>query len=86
MESLLKTKKYAIPIVVIEPYVLAGIAVTYFTSGRFRLNNHAPAISTVADQEQALAGGKINFPVSLVGGGPAADTGGREDQLPCRHI
>ena len=64
VESLLKTKKYAIPIVVIQPYVLAGIAVTYFTSGRFRLDNHAPAISTVADQEQALAGGKINLPVA----------------------
>jgi hypothetical protein len=64
VESLLKTKKYAIPIVVIQPYVLAGIAVTYFTSGRFKLDNHAPAISTVADQEQALAGGKINFPVA----------------------
>jgi hypothetical protein len=57
VESLLKTKKYAIPIVVIQPYVLAGIAVTYFTSGRFKLDNKAPSIASVADQEQALANG-----------------------------
>jgi hypothetical protein len=63
VESLLKTKKYAIPIVVLNPYFLAGIAVTYFTSGRFKLNNNAPTISAAADQEQALVNGKINFPV-----------------------
>lgn len=61
VESLLKTKKYALPIVVINPYVLAGIAVTYLTSGRFDMAKHAPVIPVLA-QEQALAGGKIEAP------------------------
>src|ERR1700678_2958780 len=34
VESLLKTMKYAVPIAVFQPYFLAGIAVTYLTSGR----------------------------------------------------
>jgi hypothetical protein len=54
VESLLKTKKYAVPIVVLHPYFLAGIAVTYFTNGRFRIENKAPVIP-LADQEQALS-------------------------------
>ena len=56
VESLLKTKKYAVPIVVIHPYLLAGIAVTYLTNGRFRIENKAPVIP-VAEQEQALSNG-----------------------------
>lgn len=54
VESLLKTKKYAVPIVVLHPYFLAGIAVTYFTNGRFRIENKAPVIP-LADQEQAMS-------------------------------
>jgi hypothetical protein len=57
VESLLKTKKYAVPIAVFHPYVLAGIAVTYLTNGRFDFAKNAPEIS-VTDQEQALVNGK----------------------------
>ena len=53
VESLLKTKKYALTIAVLEPYFLAGIAATYLTTGRFLLSNHAPSIP-VMDQEQAF--------------------------------
>lgn len=63
VESLLKSKKYAIPIVVLQPYVLAGIAVTYLTSGRFKLAKNAPSIA-VMDQEQAMVGGKIDFAIN----------------------
>jgi hypothetical protein len=35
LESLLKTKKYALPIVVGHPYFLVGIAVTYLVNGPF---------------------------------------------------
>lgn len=57
VESLLKTKKYAVPMAVLHPYILAGIAVTYLTNGRFDLSKNAPVIA-VADQEQALLSGK----------------------------
>ncbi len=57
VESLLKTKKYALPIAVLNPYVLAGIAVTYLTNGRFELAKNAPVIP-VAEQEQLLSGVK----------------------------
>jgi len=57
VESLLKTKKYALPIAVFHPYFLAGIAVTYLTNGRFDFAKNAPEI-LVTDQEQALVSGK----------------------------
>jgi hypothetical protein len=62
IESLLKTKKYAIPIVVFHPYFLAGIAVTYLTSGRFELAKNGTPVP-VMDQEQMLVNGKITTPV-----------------------
>jgi hypothetical protein len=62
VESLLKTKKYAIPIAVLNPYVLAGIAVTYLTNGRFNFAKNAPVIP-VMNQEQILAGDKPDAPV-----------------------
>jgi hypothetical protein len=57
VESLLKTKKYALPIAVFHPYFLAGIAVTYLTNGRFEFAKNAPEIA-VTDQEQTLVSGK----------------------------
>jgi hypothetical protein len=59
VESLLKTKKYAVPIAVLNPYVLAGIAVTYLISGRFEIATHAPVVPVLA-QEQTLASGRID--------------------------
>jgi hypothetical protein len=62
VESLLKTKKYAVPIAVLNPYVLAGIAVTYLTRGRFAIAKDAPVIPVLA-QEQTLARGRVEAPV-----------------------
>lgn len=56
VEALLKTKKYLVPIAVFHPYVLAGIAATYLTRGRFDLAKHAPVIP-VTDQAKAFVGG-----------------------------
>jgi hypothetical protein len=67
VESLLVTKKYAVPIAVFHPYVLAGIAVTYLTNGRFEFAKNVPVIP-VMDQEQALFAGKSD--VSLEGADP----------------
>jgi hypothetical protein len=65
VESLLKTKKYAIPIVVLNPYVLAGIAVTYLTNGRFAIAKHASVVP-VAEQEQALLREKVTLPADTL--------------------
>jgi len=61
VEALLKTKKYAIPIAVLNPYVLAGIAVTYLTNGRFELEKNALVVP-VMEQEQMLLGGRVSVP------------------------
>lgn len=61
IESLVKTKKYAVVIGALNPYLLAGLAIDYLKNGRFRLENHAPVIP-VAEQEQMLANGKIGPP------------------------
>ena len=66
VESLLKTKKYAVPIAVVNPYVLAGIAVTYLTRGRFEIAKHAPIVPVLA-QEQSLVSGRIDVPVKTAG-------------------
>ena len=60
VESLLKTKQYAVPIAVFHPYVLAGIAVTYLTNGRFEFAKKTPEIP-VTDQEQTLVSGKADI-------------------------
>jgi hypothetical protein len=67
VESLLKTKKYVIPIAALNPYVLAGIAVTYLTNGRFELAKNAPIVP-VLEQEQMLAGGKAEEPITTIWG------------------
>jgi len=63
VESLLKTKKYFVPIAVINPYVLAGLAVTYLTNGRFALAKNAPVIP-VMEQEQMLTGVRAQEPIT----------------------
>ena len=65
VESLLKTKKYAIPIVVFHPYVFAGIALTYLTTGRFELAKHGSVVS-IADQEETLVRGTMASPLETV--------------------
>ena len=65
VESLLKTKKYAVPIAILNPYVLAGIAVTYLTNGRFEFAKNAPVVA-VMDQEQMLIGSKPDTPAKVL--------------------
>jgi hypothetical protein len=57
LESLVKTKGYVVPIAILQPYVMVGIAVTYLTSGRFNLAKNAPVIP-VMDQVSTLVSGK----------------------------
>jgi hypothetical protein len=65
VESLLKTKKYAVPIGVFHPYFLAGIAVTYLTNGRFEFAKNAPVIPVI-DQEDALVSGKSDVSIKTL--------------------
>jgi hypothetical protein len=59
VEALLKTKKYLVPITVFHPYVMAGIALTYLTRGRFDLAKNAPVIP-VTDQARTFVAAKPN--------------------------
>jgi hypothetical protein len=58
VEALLKTKKYVVPIAILNPYFAVGIAITYVTRGRFEMAKHAPVIP-VMDQAQTLESGEI---------------------------
>jgi hypothetical protein len=58
LESLVKTKGYVVPIAVLQPYVMLGIAVTYLVNGRFDLAKNAPVIP-VMDQVNTLVSGKL---------------------------
>jgi len=42
-ESLVKSKKYVIPMAVLTPHILGTVAVAYLVDGRFRLPKEAPA-------------------------------------------
>ena len=57
LESLVKTKGYVVPIAILQPYVMVGIAATYLTSGRFQLAKNSPVIP-VMDQVSTLVSGK----------------------------
>lgn len=56
-EAILR-KKYVIPIAFLQPYCAAGLAVTYFTGGRFNPNKNAVAldqadlVSSLVDQRE----------------------------------
>jgi hypothetical protein len=51
-EAILR-RKYVIPIAFLQPYCAAGLAVTYFTGGRFNPNKNAVALDR-ADLVQSL--------------------------------
>jgi len=52
LESLVKTKKYAIPLAVLQPTVPAGLAAAYLLGGRFSPLRHAAGTLSPAELEQ----------------------------------
>ena len=63
-ESLLKTKKYSVPLAIVQPWVPVGLAAGYIATGRFNPHRHATRALTpielehhelVAVDEHALA-------------------------------
>ncbi len=52
LESLLKTKKYAVPLAVVQPWVPIGLATGYVASGRFNPHRHATQAFEPAELER----------------------------------
>lgn len=52
LESLVKTKKYAVPLTVAQPWVPVGLAAGYLVTGRFNPQRHATQTLQPADMEQ----------------------------------
>jgi hypothetical protein len=56
LESLVKTKKYAIPLTVVEPWVPATLAAGYLVGGRFKPERYA---TTVGHPPLISSGGRV---------------------------
>jgi hypothetical protein len=57
VESLLTSKKYAVPLTVLHPFFMVGLVVTYLSTGRFDVANNAPVIAVI-DQTSTLITGR----------------------------
>ncbi|GGA71666.1 hypothetical protein GCM10011507_24090 [Edaphobacter acidisoli] len=44
VESMMKSKKYVVPLAVLSPHVTAGMAIAYFTDGRFKIPKNAERV------------------------------------------
>ena len=51
VESLVKSKKYVVPLAVLNPYVAGGLVVAYLGDGRFHLDPHAEIYNPTAAVE-----------------------------------
>jgi hypothetical protein len=54
-ESLLKTKKYLVPLAILQPYVAGGIALAYVSSGRFDPAHNAMIMDSKNEPQPPLA-------------------------------
>lgn len=54
-ESLLKTKKYVIPLAILQPYVAGGIALAYVSNGRFDPAHNAMIMDSKRELQPPLA-------------------------------
>jgi hypothetical protein len=53
MESLVRTKKYAIPLVVWQPFIVGGMASSYLAAGRFNPSTLCETVLTPEDMRSA---------------------------------
>lgn len=67
IESLVKSKKYVLPIAILHPFVAGGLAVAYLGDGRFHLDPHAQVFDPARFAEALEASAKE--PVSSAGDG-----------------
>jgi len=56
LESLVKSKKYVVPLVVVHVWLTPGLAAGYITTGRFNPSRHAVTVYGPADLEQRAFG------------------------------
>lgn len=52
LESLVKTKKYAIPLAVVQPWLPTTFAASYLVNGRFNPERYATDVYSPAELEQ----------------------------------
>lgn len=53
VEGLLKTKKYVLPLTLLQPYVTVGLAATYLTEGRFTARRNLPTFDIARQIESS---------------------------------
>ena len=73
LESLVMSKRYIVPMAVVEPYAAAGVLAGYMSTGRFALPKDAPVFSVRAMQATAEAAA---HPVMAQAVPPRSVTGG----------
>lgn len=56
-ESLIRSKKYVVPLVLLQPWVAAASAVAYLTRGRFNPRRHCHAVCEPGALDACMAGG-----------------------------
>jgi predicted RecA/RadA family phage recombinase len=79
MESVVKSKKYVVPLAVLNPEITAGLVVAYLTDGRFK----APKDATVEIiPGETVTKGVEPAPAATSGTGSGAGTGAVETRRP----
>lgn len=56
LESVVKSKKYVLPLAMVSPEVTAGMVVAYLTDGRFHAPKDAPVVMVPTDDERPSEG------------------------------
>jgi hypothetical protein len=75
-EALLKSKKYVVPLAILNPEVMGGIAVIYFAKGRFHTQRNADVLDLA----------RVTQPQPARGAPPAADSGPASQTTPASDL
>jgi hypothetical protein len=73
-ESLVKTKKYLLPLAVLTPEVTGGIVIAYLTDGRMKLPRNAAVFNVEEEEIQPLQASPANGTGPLANPAPASPT------------
>lgn len=74
-ESLIRSTKYAVPLVVLQPWVAVSATVAYFTFGRFNPGHYEPILCEPSNVPDCVAGKEIVSPpeTQMADGEPETD-------------
>ena len=61
-ESLIRSSKYAVPLIVLQPWVAVSATVAYFTFGRFNPGRYEPVLCEPSNVSTCAAGRKSGIP------------------------